>query len=91
MFNLELAIPCRLTYGSSGWEKAEFERSMTIHRFYLETVTTIKELNQRVADHQVSRTEFLAPLRSVAKFSLIFIVPRFHPILKTASSVYENL
>lgn len=32
-------------------EKAEFDRSMTIHRFYLETVTTIKELNQKVADH----------------------------------------
>lgn len=41
----------------------------------------MKELNQRVADHQVFRTEFLSALRSVAKFSLAFIVSGFHPIL----------
>lgn len=30
-------------------EKPEFDRSRTIHRFHLETVATMKELNQRVA------------------------------------------
>lgn len=55
---------------------------MIMYRLYLEIVTTIKEeLKQRVMGHQVFRTEFLAPLRSEAKFSLTSIGSGFYPIL----------